>query len=538
MDQNPSHPKSRPVVGARPAPAPSGSVIGESSLEDAPSPESEGTAEPARKRFKTRHLSMMALGSAIGAGFFLGTGVAVSEAGPAVLVSYVLAALIAIAVMYALAELAAALPSTGSFSTYAEAGIGRWAGFTVGWMYWFTLVMVLGMEITGAAGIFVGWFPGVPQWSVALVVVVVLGGVNLLAAGSFGEVEAWLAGVKVFTIIAFLVIGVGLVTGIIPGRTDSVAHTILGHGGWAPNGLSGIAVGLLAIITSFGGIEIVTIAAAESEDPQRAMGKAIRSVIWRILVFYVGSVALMICLLPWNSDQMRTSPFASVLDLAGIPAVGLIMEAVVFIALVSAFSANIYASSRMAYSLSARGMGLRWLLGDTREVARHIPDDEDTQPPSSESQDEEVRSVVEHEGATGDLSHGRTPRRAVMVSVALALVSVGLNWWLPETLLGILLNAIGMSLLVVWLFVVVSQMRLHKTLAAGRDLPIRMPWWPWSGRLVIVALALIGLLMAWSPSGRPQLIGVAVLTLVLVGIYLLRQQIALRHAGRAPSSES
>lgn len=538
MDQNPSHPKSRPVVGARPAPAPSGSVIGESSLEDAPSPESEGTAEPARKRFKTRHLSMMALGSAIGAGFFLGTGVAVSEAGPAVLVSYVLAALIAIAVMYALAELAAALPSTGSFSTYAEAGIGRWAGFTVGWMYWFTLVMVLGMEITGAAGIFVGWFPAVPQWSVALVIVLVLGGVNLLAAGNFGEVEAWLAGVKVFTIVVFLVIGLGLVTGLVPGRTASVADTVLGHGGWAPNGLAGIAVGLLAIITSFGGIEIVTIAAAESEDPQRAMGKAIRSVIWRILVFYVGSVALMICLLPWNSDQMRTSPFASVLDLAGIPAVGLIMEAVVFIALVSAFSANIYASSRMAYSLSARGMGLRWLLGDTREVARHIPDDEDTQPPSSESQDEEVRSVVEHEGATGDLSHGRTPRRAVMVSVALALVSVGLNWWLPETLLGILLNAIGMSLLVVWLFVVVSQMRLHKTLAAGRDLPIRMPWWPWSGRLVIVALALIGLLMAWSPSGRPQLIGVAVLTLVLVGIYLLRQQIALRHAGRAPSSES
>lgn len=536
VDDSPTQPERHPVRGARPAPVRDSSPSGQSSLEDAPSPESEGTAEPARKRFKTRHLSMMALGSAIGAGFFLGTGVAVSEAGPAVLVSYVLAAIIAIAVMYALAELAAALPSTGSFSTYAEAGIGRWAGFTVGWMYWFTLIMVLGMEITGAAGIFVTWFPAVPQWSVALVIVIVLGGVNLLAAGNFGEIEAWLAGIKVFTIIAFLVIGVGLVTGIIPGRTDTIVHTVLGHGGWAPNGLTGIAVGLLAIITSFGGIEIVTIAAAESEEPQRAMGQAIRSVIWRILVFYVGSVALMICLLPWNSDEMRTSPFASVLDLAGIPAVGLIMEAVVFIALVSAFSANIYASSRMAYSLSARGMGARWLLGDVHEEPRLVPDG-DARAPQSDTPDE-VRAVLEHEGATGDLSHGRTPRRAVVVSIALALVSVGLNWWLPETLLGILLNAIGISLLVVWLFVVVSQMRLHPTIARRGDLPIRMPWWPWSGRIVIVALALIGVLMAWSPSGRPQLIGVLVLTLLLVGIYLVRQQVALRRAGRRARNRS
>ncbi|MDN6794717.1 MAG: amino acid permease [Propionibacterium sp.] len=501
------------MSGARPAPV-------HATPGDPASGEPASPVGSAGKRFKTRHLSMMALGSAIGAGFFLGTGVAVSEAGPAVLVSYVLAALLAISVMYALAELAAALPSTGSFSTYAEAGIGRWAGFTVGWLYWFTLIMVLGMEITGAAGIFVNWFPAVPQWTVALAVVVVLGGVNLLAAGDFGEVEAWLAGVKVFTIVAFLAIGLGLVSGIIPGRPESVADNVLGHGGWAPHGLAGIAVGLLAIITSFGGIEIVTIAAAESEEPQRAMGQAIRSVIWRILVFYVGSVVLMICLLPWNSDEMRSNPFASVLDMAGIPAVGRIMEAVVFVALVSAFSANIYASSRMAYSLSARGMGARWLLGGSVPSAAPVPEEGD------------ARSVVAHEGASGDLSRGRTPRRAVSVSIALALVSVGLNWWLPEALLGILLNAIGMSLLVVWLFVVVSQMRLHPTLVRDTTLSIRMPGWPWLGWVVLVALGAIAVLMAWSPSGRPQLIGVAALTALIAGLYTLRQHWLLRRAAR------
>ncbi|MBS6934308.1 MAG: amino acid permease, partial [Actinomyces graevenitzii] len=149
---------------------------------------------------------MMALGSAIGAGFFLGTGVAISQAGPAVLISYAIAALIAISVMYCLAELASALPSSGSFSTYAQAGIGRWAGFTVGWLYWFMLIMVLGLEITGAATIFIGWFPQVPQWVIALAIVVVLGGVNLRAAGEFGTIEAWLAGIKVAAIAVFLLV--------------------------------------------------------------------------------------------------------------------------------------------------------------------------------------------------------------------------------------------------------------------------------------------------------------------------------------------
>lgn len=548
MDHNPLPSRPRPVSGARPAPA--------RPLSSDATAASPSSTTPPTRRFKTRHLSMMALGSAIGAGFFLGTGVAVSEAGPAVLVSYVLAALLAISVMYALAELAAALPSTGSFSTYAEAGIGRWAGFTVGWLYWFTLIMVLGMEITGAAGIFVNWFPAVPQWTVALVIVVVLGGVNLLAAGDFGEVEAWLAGIKVFTIVAFLAIGIGLVTGIIPGRPESVVDNVLGHGGWAPHGLAGIAVGLLAIITSFGGIEIVTIAAAESEEPQRAMGQAIRSVIWRILVFYVGSVVLMTCLLPWNSEEMRTNPFASVLDMAGIPAVGRIMEAVVFIALVSAFSANIYASSRMAYSLSARGMGARWLLGGAgvptsapgvpAEVSPGVRRADGTVGTLDDApvdgtvdtlddapvDEDDVRSVVAHEGASGDLSRGRTPRRAVSVSIALALVSVGLNWWLPEALLGILLNAIGMSLLVVWLFVVVSQMRLHPTLVRDGTLAIRMPGWPWLGWLVLAGLGAIGVLMAWSPSGRPQLIGAAVLTALIAGLYTVRQHWGLRRAAR------
>ena len=310
---------------------------------------------------------MMALGLAIGAGFFLGTGSAIHQAGPAVIVSYALAAIIVVSVMLALAELASSLPSTGSFSSYAEAGIGRWAGFTIGWLYWVMLIMVSGLEVTGAATFFVGWFPAVPQWVVALVIVVVIGGINLLAAGQYGEIEAWLSMVKIVAIIAFLGVGAYLVArtaivGPLPGH-EGVLQNVLGHNGFMPNGLSGVAVALLAVITSFGGLEIVTIAAAEAEDPQAAMTSAIRSVVTRILVFYVGSVILLIALLPWDSEAMNTNAFAAVLEMAGVPAVGTLMNVIIFMALISAFSANIYASSRMAYSLSARDMGPRWLLG-------------------------------------------------------------------------------------------------------------------------------------------------------------------------------
>lgn len=479
-------------------------------------------ASPSR-RFKTRHLSMMALGSAIGAGFFLGTGQAIAQAGPAVLLSYVLAAFIAVSVMYALAELASALPSTGSFSTYAEAGIGKWAGFTVGWLYWIMLIMVLGLEITGAAAIFISWFPAVPQWGVALTIVIILGGVNLMAAGDFGEVEAWLSGLKVGAIVIFLLIGLALLVGLLPGAVHSVNDLVVGHGGWMPQGMSGVALSLLAIITSFGGIEVVTIAAAEAEDARAAMSRAIRSVVWRIIVFYVGSVVLLVCLLPWDSEEMTKSPFAAVLDMAGVPAVGRIMEVVIFVSLISAFSANVYSSSRMAYSLSARGMGAQWLLG-----VRHT-DDSHTQTRNDEPAGHALAHVVRGEGASGDLAVGRTPRRAVSVSIVLSLVSVALNWYLPDTLLGWLINAIGMVLLVAWAFIVVAHIRLHPQLEAEGVERVRMPGLPWLPWLVLFSLAALAVLMALTESGRAQLIAMGVLTLVVVATFHIRQWWLARH---------
>nr|WP_282945500.1 amino acid permease [Cellulomonas endometrii] len=441
---------------------------------------------------------MMGLGSAIGAGLFLGSGVGIATAGPAVLVSYAIAGVLVVLVMRMLAEMAAAVPASGSFSVYAEAALGRWAGFTLGWVYWFTLIMVLGAEITGVARIVTGWAPGVPQWAVALVVVALFAVVNLAGVRRFGELEFWFALVKVAAIVVFLVLGVLLVLGLLPG-TDPVGTTnLLGHGGFAPQGVGGVAAGLLVVVFAFGGIEIVTIAAAEAQDPQRAVGRATRTILWRILLFYVGSVAIMVLVLPWDAPVLQEGPFVAVLDAAGLPGAARLMEAVVVVALLSAFNANVYATSRMAYSLAGRGDGPR--------VLRRV-------------------------------SSRGVPWVAVLVSVAFGVVAVGLNWALPDTLLGILLNAVGAALLVVWVLVAVAQLRLRPRLeeqarARGEALPLRMWGYPWLTWATLAALAGLVVLMLADGAARGQLLSTAVLVAVVLGLYGVTALVR----GRAPRS--
>lgn len=438
---------------------------------------------------KVRHLTMMGLGSAIGAGLFLGTGVGINAAGPAVLVSYAIAGLLVILLMRMLAEMASAVPSSGAFSRYADLAIGRWAGFTTGWLYWFMLIMVLGVEITGASRIVHGWVPGIPQWVIALVFVCAFAVVNLSVVAHFGEFEFWFAAIKVVAILGFLVVGVLVLTGVLHVDQDVGFTAMLSNDGFAPNGVAGIAAGLLAVVFAFGGIEIVTIAAAESQNPARSIAKAAASTVWRILFFYIGSVLVMVLILPWDSPELVAGPFVAVLAIAGIPGAVTVMEAVVVIALLSAFNANIYATSRMVFSLSERGDGPACF---TR------------------------------------VSDAGVPRRAVWTSVAFGVVSVGLNAWLPDQILGILLNAVGATLLVVWAFIAVSQLRLRPRLVAQGKLALRMWAFPHLTRFTLVLLAGIAVLMLFDDDARRQLLSALSLTGVIALIYLVRQALHVR----------
>ncbi|CAM3452862.1 amino acid permease [Isoptericola cucumis] len=435
---------------------------------------------------RPRHLTMMGLGSAIGAGLFLGSGQAIGTAGPAVLISYAIAGAIVVLVMRMLAEMASAMPASGSFSVYAEAALGRWAGFLLGWVYWFMLIMVLGVEVTGVAEIVTGWWPSVPQWAVAAVIVAVLGGINLVGVRQFGEAEFWFALIKVVAILAFLVVGVLIVVGVIP-----VSGSVLGHwaehGGFAPAGVAGIAAGLLAVAFAFGGIEIVAIAAAEARDPRDAVARATRTILWRILFFYVGAVAIIVALVPWDDAEALASPFVSVLQLAGFDWAARLMEVVVALALLSAFNANVYGTSRMLFSLGQR--------------------------------DDAPKAVTK-------VSRRDVPWVAVLVSVFFGVVAVVLNWLLPEALLSILLNAVGSALFVVWLLITISQLRLRPRLEAeaarsGEPMRLRMWGFPWLSWVVLVALVGLAGLMLSDAAARAQLTATAGLVVVILAVYAL-----------------
>ena len=439
----------------------------------------EETTSALGQGLKVRHLTMMGLGSAIGAGLFLGTGVGIATAGPAVLLSYIIAGAVVVFVMRMLGEMGAAIPASGSFSHYARLGIGEWAGFVMGWLYWFMLIMVLGAEITGASAIVNEWLPSIPQWMIALVFVVFFAVVNLAKVSNFGEFEFWFAAIKVTVIIGFLIIGVLLVFGLLPDTDPVGTSNLFGQGGFMPNGFSGVAAGLLVVAFAFGGIEIVTIAAAESENPERSIALAVRSVVWRISVFYIGAISIMVLVLPWNDPDLETSPFVSVLNLANIPGVAGFMELVVVVALLSAFNANIYGTSRMAFSLSRRGDGPAFMA---------------------------------------KLSSTGVPTNAVLLSVFFGFVSVMLNWLLPDDLLGILLNAVGAALLVIWIFIVISHLRLRKQLEAEGKLTIRMWLFPYLSYATLVMLGAFVVLMLFDEGARDQLISTAVLCAVIAAL--------------------
>ncbi|MEU3753101.1 amino acid permease [Streptomyces olivoreticuli] len=447
-----------------------------------------GEKEPLSAGLKQRHLTMLGLGGVIGAGLFVGSGGGIAVAGPGIIVSYLIAGALAMLVMRMLGEMSSAMPASGAFSVHAERALGRWAGFTVGWLYWFLLVVVLAVEATGAAQIAGGWLPSVPQWAWVLLFMVVFTTANLTAVKNFGEFEFWFATLKVGAIVLFLGLGLLAIFGVLP-DTDAVGlSNLTGKGGFLPNGWSGVISGVLAVVFAFGGLEVVTIAAAESDDPARAVGRAVRSAVWRILFFYVGSMLVIVTLLPWSSIVPGKSPYVAVLDHIGVPGAGQIMNIVVFVALLSALNANLYGSSRMVFSLAERGEAPRSLL---------------------------------------KVSRGGVPRRAVLASVAFGFASVILNLEWPDSIFRYLLNAVGAVLLFVWGLIAASQLRLRRRIE--REMPeklaLRMWAFPYLTWVALAGMGAVLVLMLTDDGARPQLLWSGAATaavLVVAGLRELR----------------
>ncbi|MFH9132946.1 amino acid permease [Streptomyces sp. NPDC017524] len=467
-----------------------------------PPPSSAVPAEPLSPGLKQRHLTMLGLGGVIGAGLFVGSGAGIAVAGPAIVVSYLIAGALAMLVMRMLGEMSAAMPASGSFSVHAERALGRWAGFSVGWLYWFLLVVVLAVEATAAAQIAHGWVPGVEPWAWVLLFMVVFTAANLTAVKNFGEFEFWFASLKVGAIVVFLVLGLLAVLGWLP-DTDPVGMTNLtGRGGFLPNGWSGVVSGVLTVVFAFGGLEVVTIAAAETDDPARAVGRAVRSAVVRILFFYVGSMLVIVTVLPWTAQRAGLSPYVKVLDAIGVPSAGQIMNIVVFVALLSALNANLYGSSRMIFSLAERGEAPRGLLKVSGEGSR------------------------ETAGKGSRETAGGVPRRAVLASVAFGFVSVLLNLLWPDTVFLYMLNSVGAVLLFVWALIAASQLRLRARLEqeAPEALTLRMWCFPYLTWVTLAGLFGVLVLMLTDEAARPQVLWSAGATALVLLVAVGRQR--------------
>ncbi|MET7714520.1 amino acid permease [Streptomyces sp. NPDC005407] len=440
---------------------------------------------------KNRHLSMIAIGGVIGAGLFVGSSSGIAAAGPAILLSYALVGALVVFVMRMLGEMAAANPTSGSFSAYADRALGRWAGFSIGWLYWFFWVVVLAVEATAGAKILESWMPAVPQWGWALIVMVVLTATNLASVSSYGEFEFWFAGIKVVAISAFVLIGVLAVFGVLPGSDNpgaGFAH-LTDAGGFLPNGAGAILTGVLMVVFSFMGSEIVTLAAGESEDPQRAVTKATNSVIWRIGVFYLGSIFVVLTLLPWNDKSiLDKGSYVAALDSIGIAHAGQIMNVIVLTAVLSCLNSGLYTASRMAFSLGQRGDAPKAFA---RTNSRGVP------------------------------------QAAILGSVIFGFLAVFFNYKWPDTVFAFLLNSSGAVALFVWLVICVTQLRMRGIIQreTPEKLVVRMWLFPYLTWLTIaMILFVLGYMVYDGGDARDQVLLSLLVAAVVIAIAVAREK--------------
>ena len=447
---------------------------------------------------KDRHIQLIAIGGAIGVGLFLGSARAIQSAGPGLLLAYGLGAVIVFFLARALGELLLYRPVAGSFTTYAEEFIGPWAGFFTGWSYWLMWVVAGIAEIT-AVGLYVQyWFPDVPQWVPALITLAVLYGMNLIAVGLFGELEFWFALIKVITIIALIVLGVVIIVFGIGdlGRQASFAN-LWSNGGFLPMGVSGVILALPIALFSFGGVELIGVTAGEAQDPERTLPKAINAVVYRILIFYIGALLVIMSLVAWNQLDPKQSPFVMVFERIGIPAAAGIINFVVLTAAASACNSGIFSTGRMLYTLAQFGQAPKAFA---KVSSRHVP-------------------------AAG-----------VTISACIMLVGVLLNYLVPEKVFIYASSVVVVAMLWTWAMIVLSHLRYRRAVQEGRvrASSFRMPGWPYANWFVLAAIVVVVAMLGADADSRIALYAAP----IWFGILALSYRVVTARADSALRAQS
>jgi AAT family amino acid transporter len=395
---------------------------------------------------------MIGLGGAIGTGLFMGSGLAIGYAGPAVILSYALAGFVAVVMVFSLSEMAVVHPTAGSFGTYAETYLNPWAGFVVRYTYWISQVIAIGGEAVAAGLYMTFWFPEVPVWMWSIGFCLILLYFNSRSVNNFGTVEFWFAIIKVTAIVLFIILGAASIFGL--GLPAVGFHNLTQlPGGFLPNGIGGLWMAVIVGIFSFNGIEVIAVTSGEAENPRVAIPAALRTMVFRLFLFYVLALTIIVTTVPWTATGVKVvaqSPFVSVFAHSGVAHAAGIMNFVVISAALSSCNTNVYLCSRMLFSLS-RG--------------RYAPQ------------------------FLGRLSKNGSPVAAILTSGACILVAAGISKLTPYAynyLLGVALFAA----ILVWMMILVSHLAFRRQHAA-QDLPVRMPLFPWmqyAGLLMLAAI--------------------------------------------------
>jgi L-asparagine permease len=442
----------------------------------------EGQDEGYAKGLKPRQVNMIAIGGAIGTGLFLGAGGRLQHAGPALAIVYLVCGLFSFLILRALGELVMHRPSSGSFVSYAREFLGERGSFVAGWMYYLNWAMTGIVDITAVALYMRYWgtFSAVPQWVFAFVAMVIVGSMNMIAVGWFGEMEFWFSLIKVTALVLFLVIGVVLlvighhVAGQAPGL-----HLIAQNGGIFPHGVLPAVIIVQGVVFAYAGIELIGTAAGEAQDARRILPRAINSVMWRIALFYVGSIVLLVLLMPWTAYKAGTSPFVTFFGALGVPGIGTVMNIVVLTAALSSLNSGLYSTGRVLRSLAMGGSA----------------------PPF-----------------VAKMNEAKVPYGGILVTLVIYFIGVILNYVVPSQVFEIVLNVASLGIVSTWGFIVICQMMLRRAILRGEveAVAFRMPFAPASAWATLAFLLAVLVLTAFDyPDGTFTIAAIPVVAVAL-----------------------
>lgn len=447
-----------------------------------------------KQALSDRQVTMITIGGIVGAGLFIASASAINTIGPAVLISYIIVGILVFLVMRMLGEMAILSPDTGSFSVYADRSLGHWAGFTIGWLYWWYWMLVTAFEAVMGAGIVAVYFPDIPSYMVASAIILFLALTNLFDVRNFGEFEFWFALIKVVAVLTFIIICTLAIFGFWPLNPEiSGIGNLYQNGGFLPEGVSSIFSGIIIVMFSFFGVEMLSIAAAEAKQPKKQIRRSTNLVIYRLAFFYIISIFLVLCIVPWSDPGLqKMGTFQYVLFVLNVPSIRLIMDIVVFVAVCSILNTGTYICSRMLFSLSSRG--------DAPKIFSKI-------------------------------STRRTPRLAVIVTTIFSLCFVGLNYFISEGLFFFFLSTLGAISLLVYLIISCSQLKMRKDLdKKGVKLDFKMWCFPYLTYFVILLIiATLGYMFLNDQYQYETLVTLGLTSIILIASFIVNHKKVKNH---------